>query len=87
MITAEMKQGMYKVLKLSVQERAKFAHILIPNNYEKDDGEISSTWNVERKKRAQEIREGKVKGIPAEEMLVKLDGKYHCFMCYPCKIS
>ena len=77
MMTIAMKQLMHDALELSVQERAKLAHILIASIDESEDGEIASAWDVELKKRVQEIREGKVKGIPAEEVFAKLEEKYH----------
>jgi putative addiction module component (TIGR02574 family) len=76
-MTTALKQLTHDALELSVQERAKLAHILITSIDEKAEGDISSAWDVELKKRVQEIREGKVKGIPAEEVFAKLEEKYH----------
>jgi putative addiction module component (TIGR02574 family) len=76
-MTTALKQLTHDALELSVQERAKLVHILITSIDEKAEGGISSAWDVELKKRVQEIREGKVKGIPAEEVFAKLEEKYH----------
>ncbi len=67
---------MHDALELSADERAKLAHILIASIDEKADEDVSSSWDAELKKRVREIREGKVKGIPAEEVFAKLEEKY-----------
>ncbi len=72
-----MKQLTRDALELSIQDRAELAHILITSIDESADGDISSEWDLELKKRVREIREGKVKGIPAEEVFAKLEEKYH----------
>ena len=73
-----LQQLTHDALELSVQERAKLAHVLITSIDEgTDDASISSDWDLELKRRVQEIREGKVKGIPAEEVFAKLEEKYH----------
>jgi putative addiction module component (TIGR02574 family) len=76
-MTTAMRQLMHDALELSVQERAKLAHILISSIDGSDGSGVSSAWDIELNKRVREIREGKVKGIPAEEVFAKLKEKYH----------
>ena len=71
------KQLTHEALELPVQERAKLAHVLITSIDEVTDGDMSSAWDAELKKRVQEIREGRVKGIPAEEVFARLVEKYN----------
>jgi putative addiction module component (TIGR02574 family) len=71
------KQLTHEALELPVQERAKLAHVLITSIDGVTDGDMSSAWDAELKKRVQEIREGRVKGIPAEEVLARLEEKYN----------
>jgi putative addiction module component (TIGR02574 family) len=75
-MTTTLKQLTHEALELPVQERAKLAHVLISSINEITDGEISSAWEAELKKRVREILEGRVKGIPAEEVFAKLEEKY-----------
>lgn len=76
-MTTALKQLTHEALELPVQERAELAHILIASIDESSDSEVSSAWEIELKKRVREIREGNVKGIPAEEVFAKLEEKYH----------
>jgi putative addiction module component (TIGR02574 family) len=76
-MTTVMKQLMHDALELSVSERAELAHILITSIDESAGEDISSAWDIELKRRVREIQEGKVKGIPAEEVFAKLEAKYH----------
>jgi len=76
-MTPALKQLTHEALELSTQERAELAHILIASIDENADGDISSDWDLELKERVREIREGKVKGIPAEDVFAKLKEKYH----------
>jgi putative addiction module component (TIGR02574 family) len=76
-MTTVMKQLMHDALELSVSERAELAHILITSIDEIVAEDMSSAWDMELKKRVREIREGKVKGIPAEEVFAKLEAKHH----------
>ena len=76
-MTTTLKQLTHEALDLPVQERAKLAHVLITSIDEVRDGDISSAWDEELKKRVQEIREGRVKGIPAEDVFARLEDKYN----------
>ena len=59
-------QTVADALALPVQDRAKLAHTLISSIDEKNETGVSSAWDVALKKRVREIREGKVRGVPAE---------------------
>ncbi len=76
-MTTAMKQLMHDALELSVEEKAELAHIIIASIDGSDDGDVSSAWDVELEKRVREIREGRVKGTPSEEVFAKLEEKYH----------
>ncbi len=62
---------------MEVEQRAVLAHILIFSLDEKPRQDVGSAWDVVLKKRIQGIREGKVKGVPAEEVFAKLRRKSH----------
>ncbi len=77
-MTTVMKQLTHEALELSVEERAELAHILITSIDGNTGEDVSSAWDLELDKRVREIREGKVDGIPSEEVFAKLKEKYHC---------
>ncbi len=66
-----------EALELKAEQRAELAHILISSLDEKPRQDVGAVWDVELKKRIQEIREGKVKGVPADVVFAKLRRKYH----------
>lgn len=70
-----LKQLTHEALELPVQERAKLAQVLISSIDEVTAEDMSSAWDAELKKRVREIREGRVKGIPAEEVFARLEEK------------
>ena len=72
-----LKQLIHDALELPTQERAELAHILIASIDDDVEEDISFDWDMELKKRVHEIREGRVKGIPAEDVFAKLREKYH----------
>ena len=74
-MAATFKQLTHEALELPVQERAKLAQVLISSIDEVTAEDMSSAWDAELKKRVREIREGRVKGIPAEEVFAKLEEK------------
>ena len=75
-MTIALKELTNKVLSLPVQKRAELAHSFIQSIDGGAEQDVSSAWDVELEKRVREIREGKVKGIPADEVFAKLRGKY-----------
>ncbi len=66
-----------EALGLPLDERAKLARILIDSIGEGSEEEVSAAWDIELQERVRDIREGKVQGIPAEEVFRKLEAKYH----------
>ncbi len=65
-----------EALGLEVEQKAELAHILISSLDEKPRQDVGAVWDVELKRRIHEIREGKVKGVPADEVFAKLRRKY-----------
>jgi putative addiction module component (TIGR02574 family) len=53
---------------LSLEERAELAGALLLSLDEPSESEVERLWLQEADRRLQEYREGKVKGIPAEEV-------------------
>jgi putative addiction module component (TIGR02574 family) len=74
-MTTTFKQIADSALELSVQERAELAHVIIAS-IDEDRHDLYPAWDIELKKRVGDIRQGKVKGIPAEEVFAKLEEKY-----------
>ena len=66
-----------EALLLPVRQRAKLAHILLSSIDEGTQQDVDYAWDVELERRIKDIRNGKVKGIPAEEVFAKLRDKYH----------
>ena len=59
-----------EVLKLPSRERARLAEVLIASLDEED--EIAQAWIDESERRYEELRSGKIKGIPAEEVFARV---------------
>ena len=59
-----------------MQERAQLAYTSITSIDENTELDLASAWDEELKKRIREIKQGKVKGIPAGEVFAKLEEKY-----------
>ena len=55
-------------MELSLEERAELAGILMLSLDEASESEVERLWLEEAERRLQDFREGKVKGIPAEEV-------------------
>ncbi|MFZ0613938.1 MAG: addiction module protein [Desulfobacterales bacterium] len=55
-------------MELSLEERAQLAGTLLSILDEPSKSEVERLWLQEAERRLQEFREGKVKGIPAEEV-------------------
>jgi len=75
-MTAILKKIAKDALSLSIQERAKLAHILITSLDEDTQQDVTKAWDAELETRIQDIRNGKVKGVPAEEVFANLKEKY-----------
>lgn len=53
---------------LSLEERAELAGALLLSLDEPSESEVERLWLKEAERRLQEFQEGKVKGIPVEEV-------------------
>jgi putative addiction module component (TIGR02574 family) len=62
-------------LKLSLEARAKLAHALLLSLDELSEAEIEEMWLEVAERRLREFDEGKVRGIPAEEVFDKAYGR------------
>jgi putative addiction module component (TIGR02574 family) len=58
------------LLKLPNQERARLAEVLIDSLDE--ENEIAQAWTDEAERRLEELRSGKVQGVPAEEVFARI---------------
>ncbi len=56
---------------LSLEERAELAGTLLLSLDEPSESEVERLWLLEAKRRLQQFREGKVKGIPSQEVFDK----------------
>lgn len=59
-----------EVLRLPSHERARLAEVLIASLEEED--EIASAWADEAERRYEELRDGRVEAIPAEEVFARI---------------
>ena len=60
---------------LSASERAALAHYLL-RSLEPEEAGWAEAWQEELDRRMDEIRAGKVTGVPAEEVLARLRERY-----------
>jgi putative addiction module component (TIGR02574 family) len=81
--TIELSEDIQKLVPvidaLSRQERARLACYLIDSlddDVEDDPAEIRAAWAKEIRRRVEEIKSGKVEGIPADEVFRKMREKY-----------
>ena len=58
-----------KALKLSRRERARLAQFLISSLDQQVDGDVEKLWVEEAERRLDELKSGKVAGIPAEKVI------------------
>lgn len=65
-----------ELLKLSADDRAALADILLDSLDEKDREEIESAWAAELDRRFEEIESGSEVGEPAAEVFRKLRERY-----------
>ncbi len=71
-----LQEVVNKAHNLSPKERAELAHELIVSLDEVIDTEIEKAWDTEIEKRIKEIKSGKAKGRPAEEILAEIRARY-----------
>lgn len=65
-----------KAFDLSAKERAQLAHDLIASLDDAVDKEAGTAWDAEIERRVEEIKSGKARGRPAEEILTEIRAKY-----------
>ena len=75
-MSLQMQEVVNKALNLSAEERAKLAHELIISLDEVIDKEVEKAWDTEIRRRVKEIKSGKAKGRPAEDILAEIRAKY-----------
>jgi putative addiction module component (TIGR02574 family) len=60
-----------KVLKPSLRERARLAQRLISSLDQETDADVEKLWRDEAARRLDELKSGRVVGIPAEKVIRK----------------
>lgn len=65
-----------KATDLSKKNRAELAHKLILSLDNEIDKDFKEAWEVEIEKRIKEIKSGKTKGRPAQEIFAEIRAKY-----------
>jgi len=80
MTAAAQKQVVEKALALPKKARARLASQLIKSLNEDEDiltpKEWDTAWKKELEKRIEDVRSGKVKTIPASQVMAELRAKY-----------
>ena len=63
---------------LSVSERLKLARMLLEMSEQNSEplGAVQEAWDREIERRLQELRLGKVKGVPLEEVREKIERRF-----------
>jgi putative addiction module component (TIGR02574 family) len=67
-MSKELEKIINAAMTLNLKERAQLAGTLLSSLDEAPESEIERLWIQEADRRLQEFREGKVKGIPSEEV-------------------
>ena len=60
-----------RALRMAAGQRARLAHVLIQSLEAETDADTDQQWDAEIARRVQEIREGRVGGIPAGKVLAR----------------
>ena len=62
---------------LTPQDRLKLARIMLDTSEDgiEDSAEIDQAWNDEIERRIEEMRSGKVKGVPLEDVKRRIESK------------
>jgi putative addiction module component (TIGR02574 family) len=72
-MTPQVSDLLEKALSLSTQERGLLIHRLVESlDNEPAEGGVEAAWDEEIKRRADDIRSGRVKTIPGEQVLGRL---------------
>lgn len=64
-----------ELLLLSVEERADLAHFLLHTLDDEEDADAEAAWDAELNRRLEEIKSGKVIGVPADQVLAEFRRK------------
>ena len=78
-MSATLEQVAEEAKSLSLADRSALTRILIESldaEPAEDLAEVEQAWQAEVEKRVDEIKSGRVKTIPAEEVFAKLRAKY-----------
>lgn len=67
-----LEQITAEALQLSVASRAELAERMMESLGNSEDGEIEQLWFAEAERRLEEVRSGKVKTIPGEEVMAEI---------------
>ena len=76
---ATLEQVTTEALSLPSKDRAVLTRALIQSFDEapvEDPADVEQAWHDEVNRRVEEIKSGRVKGVPAEEVFAKLRAKY-----------
>lgn len=65
-----------EALSLPQESRAKLVESLMATLVESLDPEVEQAWFEEAERRRQQLLDGTVQGIPAEEVFARLNAKY-----------
>ena len=60
-----------KALRMGAGQRARLAHVLIQSLDEETDADAEQQWDAEIARRVREIRQGRVRGIPASKVFAR----------------
>lgn len=75
-MSLQIKEIVNKALNLSPEERSELIHELILSLDDVIDKKVERAWDTEIERRVKEIKSGKAKGRPAEEILAEIRVKY-----------
>jgi putative addiction module component (TIGR02574 family) len=67
-VPKKLEEIMSVAMELSLEDRALLAGTLLVSLDEPSESEVESLWLDEAERRLRDFREGKVKGIPSEEV-------------------
>ena len=75
-MTLPLQQIESEALSLPADERARLAEALIESLDE--DARLQQAWDEEIGRRVEDLRSGRVKGIPAEEVFAEMEDLLRC---------
>ena len=73
-MSKKLEEIINDAMELGLEERAQLAGSLLLSLDEPSESEVERLWLQEAERRLQEYRDGKVKGIPAEEVVMPQEG-------------